>query len=212
MIVFCAVVFYVCGYNTAMRTNKRQYLALRDIHYDLFEAATAETAVERIPIRRDIVAENTGRSLPPLAQLYRMYDAFNEECFNGRLPAVKISYSNRMLIAGSFMPSTREIKIGRKYHTIFPDDLADTLKHEMIHVIYPNHDRGFKALAAKLGVSLKAKAHPDLRGSYKYLYVCPVCGREYPRRKRLRMASCGVCSKGRSFDSCCKLQLARVKK
>ncbi|MBN2227750.1 MAG: SprT-like domain-containing protein [candidate division Zixibacteria bacterium] len=141
-----------------------------------------------------------------------MYDTFNEECFSGRLPEIKISYSNRMLIAGSYMPSTREIKIGRKYHAIFPDDLADTLKHEMIHVIYPNHDRGFKALAAKLGVSLKAKAHPSLRGPYKYLYICPVCGREYPRRKRLRMASCGVCSKGSSFDPRCKLQLARVKK
>jgi len=200
---------YALKKNTTMRMNKRQYLALRSIHYDLFQA---ETVVGDDVSGRDVKPSDACTPLPPLAKLYQLYGDFNKECFDGRLPEVKISYSKRMLIAGSYMPSTREIKIGTKYHTIFPDDLADTLKHEMIHVLYPNHNRGFKALAAKLGVSLKAKTHPALRGAYKYLYVCPVCGREYPRRKRLRMASCGICSAGNAFDPRCKLRLSREKK
>ncbi|UCD18138.1 MAG: hypothetical protein JSV44_04290 [Candidatus Zixiibacteriota bacterium] len=192
--------------------SKRQHQALINVNFDLF-----------LPV--DMVSPDfpedqgskpgEGREridLPPVRELYRLFDLFNRECFGGKLPLAKISYSDRMLIAGSYLPTTVQIKIGKKYHQVFPDDLEDTLKHEMIHILHPRHDRGFKVLAGKLGVSLKAKSHPDLRGSYKYLYVCPSCGRDYPRRKRLKMASCGVCSARGSFDPHFKLRLAHVKK
>jgi predicted SprT family Zn-dependent metalloprotease len=189
-----------------MRTSKRQYRALIQIHYDLFPGCDDNTT-DNSRISIDQSSIDSEYSLPDIKSLYRMYDAFNAELFNRRLPRVRISYSNRMLIAGSYTPALREIKLGRKYHMIFRDDLSDTLKHEMIHIIYPSHGRKFKALAARLKVSLKAKAHPDLRGPCKYLYVCPACGREYPRRKRFRMASCGICSSGKRFDPKFKLRL-----
>ncbi len=189
-----------------MSSAKRQYQALVKIHYDLFRRLD-DSRDAAVQAKIDL-PENRNREvvLPSTDDLYRMFDRFNTECFNGRLPGVKISYSDRMLIAGSFTPATREIKIGRKYHNIFPDDIQDTLKHEMIHLIYARHDRGFKAMAARLGVSLRARTHPDLRGPHKYLYICPACGREYPRRKRFRMASCGVCSKENKFDPRFKLR------
>jgi predicted SprT family Zn-dependent metalloprotease len=190
-----------------MRTSKRQYRALVQIHYELFPGFDVNTTDDsRIGI--DESSTDSECTLPDINSLYRMFDTYNDELFKRRLPRVRISYSNRMLIAGSYTPALREIKLGRKYHKIFPDDLSDTLKHEMIHIIYPRHDRKFKALAARLKVSLKARAHPDLRGPYKYLYICPSCGREYPRRKRFRMASCGICSRGNRFDPKFKLRLA----
>ncbi len=180
-----------------MSTSAKQHKALAKVNYDLFGRADNITTITPSP-----------PTLPPVADLYRMFDRFNGEFFEGRLPVTKIEYSERMLIAGSYTPSRRIIKIGKKYHEIFPEEVEDTLKHEMIHILYPNHDRNFKAWAFKLGASLKAKSHPLLRSNYKYLYVCPVCGREYPRRKRLQMASCGICTKGRHFDPKYKLKLA----
>jgi len=182
---------------------------MRHLNYDLFgkkieSAAQEPQQVQNVPAEG---AKKKAEALPAVAELYRLYDIFNMVHFKGRLPRVKIEYSGRMLIAGSYTPSLKVIKIGRKYHEIFRDEIEDTLLHEMIHLIYPNHDANFKALAHRLGVSLKARAHPDLRAPYKYLYVCPVCGKEYPRRKQYRMASCGICSRGHGFDPRCKLVL-----
>ena len=200
-----------------MAVSKRQMRALREIAYDLFRPHVltepeSEPEPEPLPEVEVAAAASEAAVLPPLSDLYRMYDEYNRKYFGGRLPATKISYSGRMLIAGSYTPSRSEIKIGRKYHEIFPEEIADTLKHEMIHVINPRHDGKFKALAFRIGASLKAKSHPALRGNYKYLYVCPACGKEYPRRKRLRMAYCGICTTGRQFDDKYKLKLVKAKK
>lgn len=183
-----------------MPVTKRQFMALAEIHYDLFDQPSNITEIK--PEQPE---------LPSVAELYDLFEKFNWEYFDGKLPITKISYSQRMLIAGSYTPSKRQIKIGIKYHEIFPDEIEDTLKHEMIHVLYPNHDKNFKSWAGRIGASLKAKSHPLLRGNYKYLYVCPSCGKEYPRRKRLRMASCGTCTPGKHFDKRFKLRLIKKK-
>lgn len=146
--------------------------------------------------------------LPGLADLYRMFDIYNRQYFGGKLPEVKISYSKRMMVAGGYYPSRKEIRISRKYHQLFPDEVYDTLKHEMIHIIHFKHDAAFKKMARKIGASIKANAHPSLRRPPKYVYICPGCFAEYPRQKRLRMASCGRCSKG-GFDRRFKLVLKK---
>jgi predicted SprT family Zn-dependent metalloprotease len=190
-----------------MKMTKRQRKAARQLNYSLFDESFFS---ESNPGgSRDGRKKAAQESLPPLSTLYSLFDRFNYEYFGGRLPMVTISYSERMLIAGSYTSSTEEIKIGRKYHTIFPEELEDTLKHEMIHIVYPNHSPEFKRLARKLGVSLKAREHPDLRAAWKYLYICPHCGKEYPRRKRLRLASCGVCTPGVKYDPRYKLILSK---
>lgn len=154
-----------------------------------------------------IIEEEPIKELPTELELYEIFDRLNLNLFDHQIPRLNIRYSKRMLMAGSFTPTKNEIKIGRKYHLIFPDDIEDTLAHEMIHFFYPNHGRRFKDLANRLGVSLKAKEHPDLRLACRYLYYCPSCNKEYPRRKRLRMASCGSCTAGRNFDARFKLKL-----
>lgn len=177
----------------------------RQFNFDLFEAAVAPATTDR---KEETLSDGAAAcpSLPGIKRLRELFDEYNLRFFGGKLPRVKISYSNRLLGAGLYYPRRREIKIGVKYHRLFPEEIEDTLKHEMIHIIHPRHDRAFKSMAQRLGASLKAHYHPSLRGRYRYLYYCPSCQREYPRRKRLRMASCGVCSKGGKFDPKFKLK------
>jgi predicted SprT family Zn-dependent metalloprotease len=146
--------------------------------------------------------------LPTIANLHRMYDIYNREYFGGKLPKVTIRYSKRMLIAGGYFPQKKEIRISEKYHTYFPDEVYDTLKHEMIHIVHFHHDAAFKKMARRIGASLRANDHPALRRPPRYIYICPHCFTEYPRHKRIRMASCGHCSKGK-FDARFKLVLKK---
>lgn len=148
-----------------------------------------------------------GTKCPKARELYLMFDRYNLIYFDGKLPRVTIEYSSRMNSAGSYQPNQKLIKIGRKYHELFPEDLPDTLKHEMIHIIHFYHDADFKAEAKRIGATVKARAHPSLRRAPKYTYICENCGTEYPRQKMLRMASCGDCSPGRRYDRRFKLKL-----
>lgn len=203
-----------------MRRNKSSQKALEALNFDLFqvesltrpapvtlytkirEQATALSKIE------PPVAKADGE-LPSLEELHRMFERYNWIYFEGKLPLTRIEYSTRMSSAGSYTPVRRLIRIGRKYHELFPDEIGDTLKHEMIHIRHFNHNADFKAEAARVGASVRAKPHPSLRRPPKYLYVCPACSREYPRQKRIRMASCGVCSPGRRFDKRYKLKLKK---
>ena len=183
--------------------------ALQDKNFDLFMAhSTHLPPVPKMALPIDIAVAKTDQ-LPSVETLRQLFDNFNLEYFGGILPEVKIAYSGRMLIAGSYSVNEKVIRIGRKYHEKFPEDIEDTLKHEMIHIIDLSHGRKFKAIARRIGASLRAKAHPELRLPAKYSYICPVCGKIYQRRKKLRMASCGTCSKGGKFDSSCKLKLLK---
>ncbi len=146
--------------------------------------------------------------LPPVEELYRLFDLYNAIHFDNTLPAASIEYSTRMLAAGYCEPLRRRIKIGVRYHQIFREELEDTLKHEMIHLIHYRHDKRFKAKAAGMGVSIHAKFHPALKRAPRYLYHCPVCKAQYPRQRRLRETSCGSCSSG-AFDPRFKLLLIR---
>ena len=154
---------------------------------------------------------SSATELPGIADLERMFDIYNREYFEGRLPKVRIRYSKRMMVAGGYFPQKKEIRISEKYHTFFPDEVYDTLKHEMIHLVHFRHDAAFKKIARRIGASLRANDHPALRRPPRYLYICPHCYTEYPRYKRLRMASCGKCSKGK-FDNRFKLVLKKRSK
>ena len=204
-----------------MANKKRQMKALQALNLDLFnhggmnppapatlytrirEAAHANTlaSVEALPL--------DGPTLPDEKELARRFDVFNWMYFKGKLPKVRIEYSNRMTSAGSYTPSGRVIKIGRKYHEIFPEDINDTLKHEMIHILHFRHDKAFKQEADRIGASLRARSHPSLQKPPRYVYYCEHCGMTYPRQKRLRMASCGNCSKGGRYDGRYKLRLLK---
>ncbi len=191
-----------------MRISRKRLLALQHINYNLFGDSVLPAAVPAsVPTLADPAEPKP--LLPPLTDLYEMFNRFNTMHFGGGLPPVKIRYSTRMLIAGTYSPHRHLITIGRRYHEIFSTEIPDTLLHEMIHIIHHRHDDSFRNLAGRLGVSIKAHEHPSLRAPHKFLYFCPACGREYPRRKRLRMASCGICSARGKFDPMFKLILKR---
>jgi predicted SprT family Zn-dependent metalloprotease len=142
-------------------------------------------------------AKEKSASLPSIEELYQLFDRINWTYFAGKLPRVKIEYSSRMGCAGTYTPDEKLIQIGKKYHTLFPTEIEDTLKHEMIHIIHFYHDAKFKKEAERIGATLKAKSHPSLMRPPKYIYECPGCKSEFPRQKPFRMASCGPCSKGK---------------
>lgn len=167
--------------------------ALTSANYDLFDG------LESAPTRTE---------LPSIGDLQRMFEIYNRQYFDGKLPPVKIRYSSRMLAAGGYFPSKREIRISEKYHAYFPEEVYDTLKHEMIHILHLKHNVAFRKIAGRIGASLRANEHPALRQMPRYIYVCPRCFTEYPRHRRLRMASCGRCSKG-GFDVRFKLVLKK---
>ncbi len=186
-----------------MAKTKQQQKALAALNYDLFPPQ---------PETYPKPEKEVKKRLPTLEELYRMFDIYNMLYFAGKLPAATIEYSNRMSNAGSYTPSEKLIRIGRKYHEIFPNDLPDTLKHEMIHIIHLRHDAMFKQEAARIGATVKARSHPDLCRPPKYIYICPGCKKEYPRQKRLVMASCGDCSDKGKFDKRYKLKLYKSRK
>jgi predicted SprT family Zn-dependent metalloprotease len=204
-----------------MRMNKRQQKAISALNLDLFRQdpasrpapATLHTKIRQEagqrPAEATLALEPVLAELPDEKELQHMFDRYNWMYFDGKLPKRRIEYSARMRSAGSYIPSEKLIRIGRKYHEIFPEELADTLKHEMIHILYLNHDANFKREAARIGATVRARTHPALSRPPRYIYVCPSCGHEYHRQKRLVMASCGDCSRGRRFDPRYKLKLKR---
>ncbi len=173
--------------------RKKQKAPVASANYDLFES----TATKPAPVTV---------GLPSLDELYNRFRLFNIQYFAGKLPTPKIRYSRRLLAAGLYLRDHNEIVISERYHQLFPREINDTLKHEMIHLIHFNHDRNFRKEAQRIGAACRARTHPLLRLPPRYIYECPRCGTEYPRRKRLRMASCGKCSPSR-FDPKCKLRL-----
>ena len=205
---------------TVSTTKRRIRAALKALNLDLFKPemivrpapATLYTKLRQERARQvvsDTISLGVRRQYPSGDdQLVELFDRYNWIYFGGQLSAAQVIWSTRMMTAGSYSPSDRTIRIGRKYHDIFPEELADTLKHEMIHIKHLNHDAAFKREATRIGASLRAKPHESLRKPARYLYGCPSCGIDYPRQKRIRMASCGHCSKGR-FDRRFKLTLKK---
>ncbi len=181
--------------------NSRQRQALGAANCDLFAAVPENLNRPPMPI----IAEQ----LPSATELQAMFDLYNSLHFDDQLPRARVEYSRRMEhTAGLCIPARLLIRIGWKYHTLFPDEVVDTLKHEMIHLKHRHHDRAFRVEAARLNVSLKARSDPRLQRPARYVYRCPGCGANFRRQKRLIMASCGKCSVGGRFDERFKLILS----
>ena len=198
---------------------KRLFRALGSLNYDLFQVenitppapATIHSKIIDASLVQTVVPAEpvpvSPKELPGETELSRRFDIYNWQYYQGKLPRPRIEYSTRMKAAGSYSPAENLIKIGRAYHEIFPEDLNLTLKHEMIHILYMKHDRKFKDEARRLETTIKAKYHAALIRPPKYVYACPGCQKEYPRQKRLVMASCGDCSSKGKFDQRFKLVL-----
>lgn len=135
-------------------------------------------------------------ALPDEAELQRRFDWFNETLFKSRLPAASIRWSTRMRIAGTCQRHRLLITLSRPYHERFPQDVDDTLKHEMIHLRYAGHGPAFRREAQRVGASVHCREYDGIHPKARLVYACPSCWREYRRMKPAELY-CGRCSRGR---------------
>jgi len=180
-------------------TKKRQREALSEVNIDLFSPENLSAIC---------ITDPSTANLPSEDELYRMFESLNRQHFDNTLPRPTIEWSTRMKHAGKCEMKAGIIRLGRAYHEHYPEDVVDTLKHEMIHLIHPNHGPEFHREAKRIGTSRYARNYPGMLKGMKYIYKCPTCGTEYPSRKMLRMRSCGKCSGGK-FNRTHKLVFIR---
>ncbi|HEX9751030.1 MAG TPA: SprT-like domain-containing protein [candidate division Zixibacteria bacterium] len=130
--------------------------------------------------------------LPDEAELAGRFAQFNAVHFDGTLPPAIVRWSLRMRIAGSCDYEHRIITLSRLYHLHFPEEIDDTLKHEMIHLVFHRHDAVFAAEARRVGASLHCREYDGLHPRARYVYICPNCRTLFPRSRRERLY-CGRC-------------------
>lgn len=135
-------------------------------------------------------------ALPDEAELQRRFDWLNETLFKSRLPSASIRWSTRMRIAGTCQRQRLLITLSRPYHERFPQDIDDTLKHEMIHLRYAGHGPAFRREAQRVGASVHCREYDGIHPKARLVYACPNCWREYRRMKPAELY-CGRCARGR---------------
>ncbi|MBI1729766.1 SprT-like domain-containing protein [Candidatus Acetothermia bacterium] len=138
--------------------------------------------------------------------LHRLYLQLNATWWRGKLPPPQVRWSERMhAAAGKFSISRKrwEIVLSAPYHRRFPDEIEDTLKHEMIHLhLYQKgklrhgliHGAEFQDEAARVGASLHCKHHEGMHRPLRYEWECPSCATRSRSRIRRDWACKRCCS------------------
>ena len=152
-----------------------------------------------------------------LKKVYKLFDEYNDNYFEGKLPKYKIEFNNR------FSRCTADIDYKNKLIRLSSQHLdkfgwpsvSKYLKHELIHAEMhrrrlkpsrPHATRFFKEWAAKLDTHV---FYPDSEKiGYKYIYECPKCKKEVKRRIKGTW-SCRRCG-GNRFNTKYKLKIKKV--
>ncbi len=130
-------------------------------------------------------------------QLQAEFARLNTAHFGGRLTTPEIVVSRRKTYGGYYQPARHRIVVSYQAFQEhgWPETL-NTFRHEVAHIVHPNHSRAFWTLALELGASQRHASAPLAVPPARFLYACPACGRRMARRSRLRRASsCGACDK-----------------
>lgn len=131
------------------------------------------------------------------SQLQAEFARLNRIHFAGRLTPPEIVVSRRKTYGGYYQPARHRIVVS---HQAFREhgwaETLNTFRHEVAHIIHPNHSQEFWNLALTLGATQRHASAPLTAPPARFLYACPACGRQLARRLRLRRASsCGTCDK-----------------
>lgn len=122
------------------------------------------------------------------------WERLNQTHLGGRLTLPEIVVSTRKTYGGYYQPSRHRIVVSwQAYQEHGLEETLNTFRHEVAHVVHPNHSAAFWAVAHTLGVTKRYAAPPVIRRSRRYIYVCPACERRIERRRKLRAASCASC-------------------
>lgn len=180
--------------------------------------ANAQASKEGDPDMKDRRQENS-----EMPDLQNLYTKLNRRWWRGRLPLISLRWSRRMhAIAGKYWSSSskREIVLSVPYHQKFPEEIEDTLKHEMIHLYLHltgglrrglSHGEEFRAEAARVGASIHCKTYEGTHRPYRYIWECPNCTRRSRSRVR-RVWACKPCCtthNGGYYSPRFKLRLVR---
>ena len=134
-----------------------------------------------------------------LCALQAEFHRLNAAHFGGGLALPEIVLSRRKTYGGYYQPGRHRIVLSlQAYHEHGWPETLNTFRHEVAHVVHPNHSRAFWELAHALGATQRyasAPLAPRRAPRTQYVYACPACGRRLLRHRRLRNASCGACDK-----------------
>ena len=146
--------------------------------------------------------------LPDIAELQLLFARFNYAYFDGEIPTHEIAYNNRFSnVAGRITYKPPKIELSPKHLRGKPEQLRETLLHEMIHAwlfaknLNPSHTHAFKRKMRELG--LKSIYHdlgtaaPINENPKRYILRCEHCRREHLRKRRPAPAArCAWCNRG----------------
>ena len=128
------------------------------------------------------------------ALLCAEFHRLNAAHFESRLTLPEIVLSPRKTFGGYYQPSRHRIVLSWQAYTEhgLPETL-NTFRHEVAHIVHPNHSAAFWCVAHALGATQKYASPPRAVRTRRYVYACPACGKRIERRRRLRLASCASC-------------------
>jgi predicted SprT family Zn-dependent metalloprotease len=133
--------------------------------------------------------------MPSVADLQLLFAQLNLLHFGGEIPAHRIAYNNRFSnLAGRITYKPPMIELSPKHLVGKPDELRETLLHEMIHAwLYargenPGHTATFKKKMRELGLKSiyhdLGTARPLNESQKRYILRCEKCTMEVLRKKK----------------------------
>jgi predicted SprT family Zn-dependent metalloprotease len=133
--------------------------------------------------------------LPGVADLQLAFAQYNFLYFDGEIPTYRIAYNARFSnLAGRITYKPPQIELSPKHLAGKPDELRDTLLHEMIHAwlhakgLPPGHTPTFKKKMRELGLRSiyhdLGRVAPLNESTKRYILRCEKCTMEVLRKKK----------------------------
>ena len=144
-----------------------------------------------------------------------LFEHLNGLHWQGRLPAYRCEWSNRMITTwGMCYRGRKLIRISSIFKSRPLEEILALLSHEMIHILYSGHGKRFRQELNRIGLQGDIQRHfPELvkwtqtlRRALRYTYICKKCGVQIRRRRKIHgfCAACqlkGVRSKFKLLES-----------
>ena len=133
--------------------------------------------------------------LPDVAELQLLFAQYNLMYFAGEIPSHRIAYNARFSnLAGRVTYKPPLIELSPKHLVDKPEELRETLLHEMIHAWLhsrgenPGHTPAFKKKMRELGLTSiyhdLGKAAPLNESPKRYILRCEKCLMEVLRKRK----------------------------